>query len=106
MQSTVYTIELINDADFVEAQELLTCARIAACGLHSDSSLRIDAHNWHDESARSLLIDASTGPGQTVLRIFSSLLDHELGADRYSLMPTSKAQVQKVDSWKRGEYAR
>ena len=104
MPSNVYTIEFTNAPDYMVGKELLVNARIAACGLHADSSLRIDVHNWHDEDGLRLLIDASSAPGQTVLRIFSSLLDHEIGDGSYAVKPASLEEVEKVDSWKRGEH--
>jgi|GEM_PF-4421186 len=104
MPSNVFTIEFMNALEYKEGKELLINARIAACGLHADSSLRIDVHNWHDDGGLRLLIDASEAPGQTVLRIFSSLLDHDLGEGSYTIKPANLEEVRKVDSWKRGEH--
>ena len=103
MTSKIYTIEFKHAAAYCVGKELLVNARIAACGLHSDTSLRIDVHNWHDDDGLRLLIDASEDPGQTVLRIFSSLLDHELGEGSYVINPASRKEINKIDSWKRGE---
>tara|TARA_A100001391_G_scaffold195169_2_gene172175 strand:+ start:146 stop:466 length:321 start_codon:yes stop_codon:yes gene_type:complete len=105
MTSKVYVIEFKNTPQYEEGKELLVNARIAASGLYSDSSLRIDVHNWHDDDGLRLLIDASEAPGQTVLRIFSSLLDHELGEGGFIVKPASLEEINKVDSWKRGEHA-
>jgi len=104
MPSNVFTVEFTNEPDYKEGKELLIIARIAACGLYSDTSLRIDVHNWHDDNGLRLVIDASEAPGQTVLRIFSSLLDHELGEGSYTVKPASLDEIRKVDSWKRGEH--
>jgi len=104
MPSKIYTIEFKRAPDYWVGKELLVNARIAACGLYADTSLRLDVHNWHDDEGLRLLIDASEAPGQTVLRIFSSLLDHEIGDGSYEMNPAIREEIEKVDSWKRGEY--
>jgi len=99
----VYTIKFNDEADYRMGLELLPNARIAAAGLHSEAALRIDVHNWYDDDAYRIVLDASCDAGMTVLKILTTLLDYEIDPNRFEIKPATASELKLVNNWKQSK---
>lgn len=104
MATYLYSIYFDCFDEYKKSLELIATARIATTGLHSEASLRLEVFNWHDDDLMRLLIDASSKAGRTMLRIYTALLDYEVGPENFTVCLAEPKEIRKVEAWKRGQY--
>lgn len=77
-----------------EAELTLQLAILAAEGPHGVARVRMDATYCVDAPKRTITVDGSTPVGDTVVSIYTSFLERELGADGFSVR-----RVQDAADW-------
>ena len=100
MSTTVYAVYFSGPGDYEMAKSLEPTARVATSGLHSGVAMRMEVFSWHDDEHYRLLIDATSKAGRTLLRIFTALLEHELGCEHFTVCPAFEKDVARVTEWK------
>lgn len=100
MASSVYAVYFSEPDDFHSAVKLETTARVATSALHSAVAMRMEVFSWHDDDNCRLLIDATSKAGRTLLRIFTALLEHVIGAEYFTVCPAFDDDVTNVSKWK------
>lgn len=100
MSTTVYAVYFSGPGDYELAKSLEPTARVATSGLHSGVAMRMEVFSWHDDERYRLLIDATSKAGRTLLRIFTALLEHEIGAESFTACPAFDKDVSQVAEWK------
>ncbi len=100
MNTTVYAFYFSGPADYELAKSIEPTARVATSALHSGVAMRMEVFSWHDDEHYRLLVDATSKAGRTLLRIFAALLEHEIGAESFTVCPAMDKEVAHVTEWK------
>ena len=85
MTTNVYRITIDRTAKVGEAEQTLHLAILAAEGLFGAAQVRMDMAYHVDEPRQVLMIDGSTAVGSAVIRMFTSLLLHEIGREAFTV---------------------
>ncbi|MCA9277231.1 MAG: hypothetical protein KDA29_14510 [Phycisphaerales bacterium] len=101
MNTTVYAVYFSGPDDYELAKSIEPTARVATSALHSGVVMRMEVFSWHDDENYRLLIDATTKAGRTLLRIFTALLEHEVGCEHFTVCPAFEGDARRVSDWKR-----
>ena len=101
MNTTLYAVYLSGPDDYELAKAIEPTARVATSALHSAVVMRMEVFSWHDDDLYRLLIDATSKAGRTLLRIFTALLEHEIGAKNFTVCPAFEGDARRVSDWKR-----
>lgn len=71
------------DVPMREVEETLHLSLYGAEGIHGAARVRLDAGYAIDEKARTLVVDASTAVGETVVQLFTGYVGREFGEDAF-----------------------
>jgi hypothetical protein len=82
---TGYRYTFAHSVQLNEVEDLLALAVVATESLLGETQCFLDAFHTFDESARQLLIDASTDVGRCLNQIFSGFLRREFGSDGFTV---------------------
>lgn len=74
MSTAAYRYQFTDDIGFIEVEELLSLAVIAAEALHGAENVRLDAEHTVDPTARTCEITADTGVGRDLNKLFAGFL--------------------------------
>ncbi|MBU0616550.1 MAG: hypothetical protein KKI02_02415 [Planctomycetes bacterium] len=97
MTPDVYRFEFDGAVPINEAEMSLHLALFAVEGLFGQASVRLDAGYHVDEPRSAIVVDATTGVGAAVVRIFTSLLLHEFGGDGFNVRRIEPAPAVNVE---------
>ncbi len=100
MNTTVYAFYFSGPDDLELAKSIEPTARVATAALHSGVAMRMEVFSWCDDENYRLLVDATSKAGRTLLRIFTAMLEHELGCEHFTVCPALESDVIKVSQWK------
>ena len=100
MNTSVYAVYFSGPDDYELAKAIEPTARVATSALHSAVVMRMEVFSWNDDESYRLLIDATSKAGRTLLRIFTALLEHEIGAENFTACPAFDKDVTQVTEWK------
>lgn len=103
--TALYTVYFSGPDDYQRAMQIEPTARVATSALHSAVAMRMEVFSWHDDDCYRLFIDATSKAGRTLLRIFTALLDHEVGCEHYTICPSFDHDVKNVTQWKQYGFA-
>jgi hypothetical protein len=78
-RQTAYRFHIGDDVPLDEAEMSLQLATIVLEGLFSPAVVRLDARYHVNAETRSIVVDASTPVGQSLVRVFTTLLAREFG---------------------------
>ena len=79
MTTDVYRFEFEETVPVTEVETTLVLSLFAVESLHGESQVKLDASHAFDEKQRSLVIDASTGVGKDLNRVFIGFITREFG---------------------------
>ena len=97
MKTDVYRFTINSAVRISDAEQTLHLAILAAEGLFGKAQVRMDMTYHVDEPRQVLVIDGSTTVGCAVIRMFTSLLLHEIGGDGFSVRRVPQAQFQPTE---------
>lgn len=85
MSQNTYRFDVGQAVPLDEAEMSLHLAMIALEGLFSPAAVRLDARYHVNTSLRVIVVDGSTEIGETLVRVFTTLLAREFGDDRFAV---------------------
>jgi len=97
MTTDVYRITFENAVNLSDAEQTLHLAIFAAQGLFGEAHVRMDMAYHVDEPRQTLIIDGSTLVARSVLRMFISLLTHELGSDAFTVRRIPQIDTSSIE---------
>ena len=83
MRRKVYRFRFSSKVPPRRAEETLFLAFFAAEGIHGVRRVRRESGYLFDRKTRTCVVEASTAVGDTVVRVYSRLLDLEFGEGSY-----------------------
>lgn len=85
MHTSVYRFAFSRGVDLAEAEATLHLAILAAEGLFGEARVRMEVA-YHADAPRSVIVvDGHTPAGDAVVRIFTTFVTREFGADAFSV---------------------
>lgn len=91
MHTSVYRFSFSRGIDLAEAEATLHLAILAAEGLFGEARVRMEASYHMDAPRAALLVDGGTPVGDAVVRIFTTFVTREFGADAFAVRRVSVA---------------
>jgi len=85
MDRSVYRYRFTRSVSMQEVEQSLLLAILAVECLHGASPVRLDARYSLTEEKRACVIDATTGVGEDLNRIFTGFVIKEFGEDAFSV---------------------
>jgi hypothetical protein len=86
MNGCAYEYRFKGSVEMSAVEDSLLVAVIAAEAIHGRAVVNLDADFDLDETGRICHIDANSGVGRDIARIFVGLLAHDVGEDRFSII--------------------
>jgi hypothetical protein len=94
MEQAIYRYKATDDISFKEFEKSLLLAVLAVESLHGRSAVRLGVSFYLDEKERACVVDASTGVGLDLARIFTGILAEEFGEEAFAVMRGSKRRSE------------
>ena len=91
MSSGIYRYSFAPAVAADEIEATLVLAIVATESLHGTSQVRLDAAHAFDAQERVCVIDARTGVGRDLNRLFTGFVAREFGESAF--------EVRRVDTW-------
>lgn len=85
MARTVCRFQFAPGPSIEDVEETLLVALYGAEGIHGAARVRLEAGYAVDEKARTLVVDAGTPVGETVVQLFTGYLTREFGEDAFEV---------------------
>jgi hypothetical protein len=79
----LYRYSFVDSAPIDEVETTLFLAILGAEAIHGASQVMLDVSHAFDAQKRSCVIDASTGAGRDVNKLFAGFLAKEFGPDSF-----------------------
>ena len=86
MNGCTYQYQFEDNVEMSAVEDNLLVAVIAAEAIHGRAVVNLDADFDLDEKSRICHIDANSGVGRDIARIFVGLLAHDVGEDGFTIM--------------------
>ena len=87
MKTAVYRFTFSDDSLLDEAEMKLQLSIFAVEGLFGAARVRLEFSYFRDLPNRMILVDGTNEVGNTIVRIFTSLLAREFGDDAFRVRP-------------------
>jgi len=91
MTANAYRFEFEPTVPLPEAEMSLHLAMYAVEGLYGEARVRLEANYQADEAQRTISVDGASEVGAAIVKVYTSLLLREYGADAFRVRPTGTA---------------
>lgn len=96
VNTTAYRFHIDDAIGLDKAESTLPLAILAAEGPFGESKVRMDVSCHVDAPRRVILIDGKTDTGRDLVRVFTSLITRDFGANAFSVRRVPSAATEEV----------